>query len=217
MKKLIYIFSLSFLMSGCYTLLKHPEVENKDDARNIYYSSVNFYDDCARCHNSSQDNYALDYYNYTETYNENHFTGDNYIENPRNRFKDYYNIPWWFSPPTITSSSRIANSPTKSRITTGGSVPDSRPTGATRSDVKLDGTVTKSNRASDNPPTQVKRDDNSPQKEKSATRNNDSNTNNSQNNSDSNTTKSSERTTDDQKKDDQNKSRNSGSTRGKQP
>jgi hypothetical protein len=80
-----FVLTLIFALStGCYTVIKHPEVvdaENAEFSHEIYFS-----DDCGSCHQEKINNFALD---------NNYSPRLNYIQN-NDRWHYYYQSPWWY-------------------------------------------------------------------------------------------------------------------------
>ncbi len=81
------IFSL-ILMTGCYTLLKHPTLQNDSRQSNSFgeVEPVQYRSDCIQCHVSSED-----YYNSTLSYGH-------YYQQSSDRWLFYYDSPWWVQP-----------------------------------------------------------------------------------------------------------------------
>lgn len=78
---IVLLMSLTFV--GCYTIIKHPEIE-KDG----YTQRVKFYNDCISCHSEYElENFGLSLHSYTSSpyYNE-----PVYIYT-----SPYYTSPWW--------------------------------------------------------------------------------------------------------------------------
>ncbi|MCA9730561.1 hypothetical protein KC799_00430 [candidate division KSB1 bacterium] len=82
-------FLLIFLIfSGCYTLLKHPTLQNDQHRTNTLgeVEGIEYRSDCIQCHVSSSD-----YYNPTLSYGH-------YYNNSSDRWLYYYDSPWWVQP-----------------------------------------------------------------------------------------------------------------------
>ncbi len=83
------LLPLFFLLSGCYTLLKHPQVAFEDrrirDAE-MLRGQVSFQDDCIRCHQQPHD-----YYNASLPYGS-------YYRGRGVSWLYYYDSPWWSNP-----------------------------------------------------------------------------------------------------------------------
>ncbi len=85
----VLALGFSLLFAGCYTLLKHPRVQNEDsavfadshDAQGVLPS-----DDCMRCHDA-----ARSYYNETLPYGT-------YYRGRSRSWLYYYDTPWWSDP-----------------------------------------------------------------------------------------------------------------------
>lgn len=75
-------------MSGCYTLLKHPTLQNDTRQRNNFdeVKPVQYRSDCIQCHTNS-----ADYYNRTLSYGK-------YYHDRSDRWLFYYDSPWWVRP-----------------------------------------------------------------------------------------------------------------------
>lgn len=94
------IISVLLLFAGCYTVLVHPEIENKDENGYTYYDDVKFYDDCSSCHKDITPNHFespeilkshpsysnFGYYDFNDYYYNDSYYGN---------FGYYYNAPWW--------------------------------------------------------------------------------------------------------------------------
>ncbi|MCX6152301.1 MAG: hypothetical protein NTX22_17380 [Ignavibacteriales bacterium] len=96
----IIIITFLSLITGCYTILVHPSIENTDENGYTYENNVTFYDDCSSCHKDiaprnivtpeilkthpSYSNFS--YYDLNEDY-----YSDSYFGN----YGYYYNYPWW--------------------------------------------------------------------------------------------------------------------------
>ncbi len=80
---------LVFSLSGCYTLLKHPQVVYEDrqirDAE-MLSGKVGYQDDCIRCHQQPHD-----YYNASLPYGS-------YYRGRGVSWLYYYDSPWWSNP-----------------------------------------------------------------------------------------------------------------------
>lgn len=76
MKKLILVV---LVLSGCYTVIKHPEVNYIDSSGEVYTSHISYRSDCARCHSVSELNY---FYDLVPAHTASPWA--------------YYNSPWWF-------------------------------------------------------------------------------------------------------------------------
>jgi hypothetical protein len=211
-KKIIIGFSILIFISGCYTVLKHPEIENKDDAGNVYYGKVAFQDDCTKCHNSRYGEYTYDFDRYSDYYNEGYLLNNDYNYEPRNNWIGYYNIPWWYRPNvTITQGTGLPQT-TGNRTTN--SQPEIRTIGSTRNDVNISTPPPTRgvNNSSGTGTTEVKNDDTKTSDRGSTRTNTNTNANNSSNTNSSNRGEQNKQT-DDTSKD--NSKRNTGSTRGK--
>lgn len=89
----ISIFLL-FAVSGCYTVLKHPEVEYTDKLgfsdstmlnQSVIYAKVNFSDNCLNCH---QDYSYLDYF-------QPHMNSDSANIYFFDKVHQFNYMPWW--------------------------------------------------------------------------------------------------------------------------
>jgi hypothetical protein len=76
MKK-IFGFIL-ILLSGCYTVIKHPNVNFADSSGEIYTSHISYKSNCVECHSSSA---MIYFYNLVPAH----------VSSPWS----YYNTPWW--------------------------------------------------------------------------------------------------------------------------
>ncbi|KAA3620395.1 MAG: hypothetical protein DWQ05_00180 [Calditrichaeota bacterium] len=87
-KTFFILLIASLFFSGCYTLLKHPTLNNDRQQRTDFddIESVQFRSDCIECHSSS-----ADYYNKTLPYGH-------YYGNKSDRWLFYYDSPWWVQP-----------------------------------------------------------------------------------------------------------------------
>lgn len=118
----IIIAALSVL-SGCYTVIEHPDVQGKDENGYAYNSKVYFYDDCGSCHtdmdhsrqltqsehlsmfkahgNAAYDNGYYSDQSYSDQYYSTQYYGD---------YGYYYNTPWWYTvtPPEQVTKTRDA-------------------------------------------------------------------------------------------------------------
>lgn len=97
---LIFIFPL--FLSGCYTMVTHPVIENMDEEGNRYSVNVRFYDDCTNCHTSEEiDRNQLIAYEMVKphTYIDDSGSYEDesfYDEYERSTFTSYRpNFPWW--------------------------------------------------------------------------------------------------------------------------
>ena len=87
------IILLATVVSGCYTVLQHPEVPNQDQMGNVYHQNVNTGDNCYSCHAEKADQ-INDYDRYMNYYS-NSVDVDRY--NVQSRWDSYYSVPWWFT------------------------------------------------------------------------------------------------------------------------
>ncbi len=77
MRNLIFIV---LIFAGCYTIVKHPEVNYEDSFGGVYTSHVSYRSNCSSCHSRAE----LDYfYGLIPSHNASAWV--------------YYNYPWWFS------------------------------------------------------------------------------------------------------------------------
>lgn len=76
MKKLIFAI---LILSGCYTIVKHPDVNYIDSSGEVYTSRISYRSNCIGCHSVSELNY---FYSLIPSH-----TTSPWI---------YYNSPWWF-------------------------------------------------------------------------------------------------------------------------
>ncbi len=172
-KHFILITFTIVIISGCYTVLRHPEVPNQDEMGNVYHQNINPEDNCYSCHSQRTD-MVSDYDRYMNYYSD--YNTNNYY--PQNRWDSYYNVPWWFTPPKVTvgAGSKPNNNNTVNR-TTSNQDNNVRSTGTTRGDVKITapaptrGTTTNTNSNSTNNSNDKKEDN------KTTTRTNDNNSN----------------------------------------
>lgn len=120
------------VLSGCYTVIEHPDVQAKDENGFTYNSKVFFYDDCSSCHtdkdhqrqltqnehlsmfkahdDTAYDNNAYDNGGYNS---EDYYYSDQYYY-PTQYYGDYgyyYNTPWWYTvtPPAEVTKTRDNN------------------------------------------------------------------------------------------------------------
>jgi len=133
--KLILFIVIILTISSCYTVLKHPEVPNKDLMGNIYHQNISSNENCYKCH--TEDNQEIQDYNRYSNY----YSGTEDQQEPTiNRWDSYYSVPWWFTPQRVTVSGSggtmtggsINNSTQKTSASEG-----TRTVGSTRADVKL--------------------------------------------------------------------------------
>jgi hypothetical protein len=107
----VVIFLLS-LVTGCYTILFHPDVETTDENGYTYNNDVKFYDDCSSCHKDVPHSYVESpqilkahplYSNFGYFDYNNYYYNDSYYGN----YGYYYNYPWWLdiTPPTNNNKS----------------------------------------------------------------------------------------------------------------
>jgi hypothetical protein len=202
MKTKIYLFIISGVLaiSGCYTVLRHPEVPNQDEMGNVYQQDINTNDNCYKCHSQSADQ-TYDYDRYMN-YCTHPQVSTEYSNYNSPRWDSYYSVPWWFRPPTVTVEAGSKSQPEVNKTTsnTGNNV---RPTGSVRGDVNISApAATRSNDGTSNTTSSSNSD--KKQDNQTSTRSNNSNNNNQ---SDSSKGNSNSNTNDDK--------RNSGSTRGK--
>lgn len=137
--KIILFVILIVAVSGCYTVLKHPAVPNEDLMGNVYHQNISANDDCYKCH--TEDNKEMQDYN---RYSDYYYETENYEQNIKNKWDSYYNVPWWFTPPSISvnrpigggAGGSVNNNQTGSNQTTSNSE-TSRTTGSTRTDVNI--------------------------------------------------------------------------------
>jgi hypothetical protein len=77
MRNLIFVL---LIFAGCYTIIKHPEVNYEDSSGGVYTSHVSYRSNCSSCHSRAE----LDYfYDLMPAHNASAWA--------------YYNYPWWFS------------------------------------------------------------------------------------------------------------------------
>ena len=97
-KHFILFVSFVILISGCYTVLRHPEVPNQDEMGNVYHQNIDTRDNCYSCHSQRNDQ-IYDYERYMNYYTD---YGNEHNYYPQSRWDSYYNVPWWFTPPKVT-------------------------------------------------------------------------------------------------------------------
>ncbi|HEX2868819.1 MAG TPA: hypothetical protein VHO03_17395 [Ignavibacteriales bacterium] len=117
------------VLSGCYTIIEHPDVQAKDENGYTYSNKVYFYDDCASCHEDqnrlgqmtrsehmamfkAHDDTSYDN-GYYDNGNEDNYYSDQYYY-PTQYYGDYgyyYNTPWWstVTPPEDMTKTRDNN------------------------------------------------------------------------------------------------------------
>lgn len=127
------VMALSML-SGCYTVIQHPDITTTDKNGYSYSQQVNFYDDCKSCH-SNTDNHKYvkttkgvtpvkTYHDTNETDNGEYVNSDGfgeygyyddyytpyYTEQYYGNYGNYYSRPWWYdvAPPAPASASSKA-------------------------------------------------------------------------------------------------------------
>lgn len=96
---LVVLFALG--ISGCYTVLKHPEVAMKDDSENGYRATIGYRDECSSCHT---ERYSDNTYDHDVALFGNLSRGDDgTINGEQNRAItthgrrwNYYHYPWWY-------------------------------------------------------------------------------------------------------------------------
>ena len=77
MRNLIFVL---LIFAGCYTIIKHPEVNYEDSSGGVYTSHVSYRSNCSGCHSRAD----LDYfYDLMPSQDASAWV--------------YYNYPWWFS------------------------------------------------------------------------------------------------------------------------
>lgn len=116
----VAIFML-FVLSGCYTVISHPDIATKDENGYSYHKQVNFYDDCQSCHTDMSDHkyvkkadaspvstyHEQDSNGYVSSDNEDSYTNDSYYDDyyestpyyPTQYYGNYgyyYSRPWWY-------------------------------------------------------------------------------------------------------------------------
>ncbi len=85
-KGLFLFFTLFLIISGCYTVIKHPAVVEEENPE--FSHAVYFNDDCASCHDANQ--MALN------SRDEQPLPRLNYIQG-NDRWNYYYSSPWWLN------------------------------------------------------------------------------------------------------------------------
>ena len=86
-RALLLTVSIVLLLSGCYTLLKHPRIADESTAaRFAHDAEITPNDDCIRCHQEPQT-----YYNATLPYSS-------YYRSSSSAWLYYYDTPWWVEP-----------------------------------------------------------------------------------------------------------------------
>lgn len=96
---LVVLFALG--ISGCYTVLKHPEVVMKDDSDTGYRAAIGYRDECSSCHT---ERYSDNTYDHDVALFGNPSLGDDgTINGEQNRAItthgrrwNYYHYPWWY-------------------------------------------------------------------------------------------------------------------------
>lgn len=135
--KLIFFIVIILTVSSCYTVLKHPEVPNKDLMGNIYHQNISSNENCYKCH--TEDNQEVqDYSKYSNYYNSE---TEDQQEPTINRWDSYYSVPWWFTPQrvTVSGSGGTMTGGSMNNSTQKTSAPEgTRTVGSTRTDVKID-------------------------------------------------------------------------------
>ena len=81
---LVLLLFMIPLLGGCYTVIKHPEVFDRENSN--YRYEVYFSDNCQQCHTNPADNLF-----YKERINP---LSLNYIQN-NERWNHFYQSPWW--------------------------------------------------------------------------------------------------------------------------
>lgn len=76
MKKLLSFILI--LLGGCYTIIKHPDVNFVDSAGETYTSHISYKSNCVECHSSSD---VVYFYNLVPAHTSSLWS--------------YYNTPWW--------------------------------------------------------------------------------------------------------------------------
>lgn len=102
MRSIYLVFILFILSSGCYTVLKHPEIVS-DKSSPDYRQQVYYTDDCSSCHNKR----SPDLRNWFAS----EYPQPDYINN-HSRWNFYYHSPWWHR--DIFNKSRFINKKTES-------------------------------------------------------------------------------------------------------
>ncbi len=74
-KLLIFVF---ILLSGCYTIVRHPDVNFVSSSGEVYSSHVSYKSNCAECHSRSD---MIYFYSLVPTHSLSPWV--------------YYNTPWW--------------------------------------------------------------------------------------------------------------------------
>ncbi len=203
-KNILIALLLVVIISGCYTVLRHPEVPNEDEFGNVYHQNINTGDNCYSCH-AQKNNQIYDYDRYMNYYSNSGYN-DNY--EIQNRWDSYYSVPWWFRPPTVTTGVGSSATETKTNRTTSNSGNNVRPSGSIRNDVKI--TAPTPTRGADRTTgttsgtTETKKESSASGRSESRDNNSGATTNTNRDSNNTNKTNNS----DDSK-------RNSGSTRGK--
>lgn len=91
----------AFTLTGCYTVLEHPDVSSKDENGFVYNNDVAFYDDCGSCHSETDQAIMSTHPQMYSTYRNQRADDINYHDGyySQGSFGDYgyyYDIPWWF-------------------------------------------------------------------------------------------------------------------------
>ncbi len=188
------------VISGCYTVLQHPEVPNQDEMGNVYHQNINTTDNCYNCHSQKTDQ-INDYDKYMNYYTN---SGSENEYNIQNRWDSYYSVPWWFRPPTVTVGTGSGSSLDASgnHTTSNQGNTTVRPSGSVRSNVNISAPAPTrgAERSGETSTSADKKQDT-----QTATRSNNNNANNTGNTSGKENNSNSSNDT----------KRNSGSTRGK--
>ncbi|MGE5399937.1 MAG: hypothetical protein ACM3S2_06020 [Ignavibacteriales bacterium] len=102
----LFIVTVFSLLTGCYTVIEHPDLVNKDENGYTYSSKVYFYDDCASCHTekemssfTKQERLAMEKAHAPEDNNGSYYFGDQYYYQTEyyGDYGYYYNYPWWYT------------------------------------------------------------------------------------------------------------------------
>ncbi|MGE5352890.1 MAG: hypothetical protein ACM3P0_12460 [Acidobacteriota bacterium] len=114
------------VLSGCYTVIEHPDVQAKDENGYTYNSKVYFYDDCASCHTDKEhqrqmvpsEHLSMFKAHDDTAYDNGYYQEDGYYSDqyyyPSQYYGDYgyyYNTPWWYTvtPPEDVTKTRGSN------------------------------------------------------------------------------------------------------------
>lgn len=126
--KIVYLIALisGLTLTGCYTILEHPDINSKDENGFVYHDDVKFYDDCNSCHNSS-DQTIVDselsessepsmYRTHRNERPVRSYHGDVYYSDSYyGDYDNYYNTPWWYEVSQSGSGKNQTNAKEKYR------------------------------------------------------------------------------------------------------